>query len=78
MVTANKSSLAFSINEISEFKKTSRGVKGITLAAGDKLIFADCADSQTETLDYNGKPVNIKKIRTRHRGNKGQKATGVI
>ncbi len=78
MVTAAKNSLGFPLGEVSEFKKTSRGVKGITLTAGDKLIIADCIDSKTETIDYNGKTVNVKKIRTRRRGAKGQKATGVI
>ncbi len=78
MVTAKKQSLGFPLTEVSEFKKASRGVKGITLDKDDKLIFADGVDMKAETGLYNGKTVNFKKIRTRKRGQKGQKATGVL
>ena len=78
MLTAKKLSLGFALSEVSEFKKTSRGVKGITLEKDDKLIYADCIDTKEETGTLNGKQINYKKIRTRKRGAKGQRATGVI
>ena len=77
MLTAKHLSLGFNLNEVSEYKKTSRGVKGISLDKGDTVIFADCMDMKTETAMFNGKPVNLKKIRMRKRGQKPQKATGV-
>ena len=78
MLTAKKLSLGFALSEVSEFKKTSRGVKGITLEKDDKLIYADCIDTKEETGTLNGKQINYKKIRTRKRGAKGQRSTGVI
>lgn len=78
MLTAKKLSLGFALSEVSEFKKTSRGVKGITLEKDDKLIYADCIDAKEETGTLYGKQINYKKIRTRKRGAKGQRATGVI
>ncbi|MBE5936964.1 MAG: DNA topoisomerase 4 subunit A [Lachnospiraceae bacterium] len=78
MITAKMGSLGFPLSEVSEFKKTSRGVKGITLDNKDYLIFADCVDGRNEATTFNGKTVHIKKIRTRRRGAKSQKATGVL
>lgn len=78
MLTAKKLSLAFPLSEVSEFKKTSRGVKGISLENEDKLIYADCHDVKEETAMLNGKTINLKKVRTRRRAQKGQKATGVL
>ena len=78
MITSKNASLGFSLGEVSEFKKTSRGVKGITLDTGDRLIYADCIDTKTESTVFNGQTVNVKKIRTRRRGAKGQKASGVL
>ena len=78
MVTDKKLSLGFMLSEVSELKKTSRGVKGISLDKGDKLMYSDCIDIKTDTGKYNDQTVNYKKIRTRKRGAKGQKATGVF
>ena len=78
MITSKNASLGFALGEVSEFKKTSRGVKGITLDTGDRLIYADCIDTRTESTVFNGQTVNVKKIRTRRRGAKGQKAAGVL
>ncbi len=78
MVTDKKLSLGFMLSEVSELKKTSRGVKGISLDKDDKLMYSDCIDIKTDTGKYNNQTVNYKKIRTRKRGAKGQKATGVF
>ncbi len=78
LLTAKNLSLGFPLSEVSEFKKTSRGIKGISLEKGDKVVYADCIDNKTETGVFNGKEVHYKKIRTRKRGAKGQRATGVV
>ncbi|MDE6636065.1 MAG: DNA topoisomerase, partial [Lachnospiraceae bacterium] len=78
MITAAGQSLGFMLSEVSEFKKTSRGVKGITLNNNDTVVYCNCLPIQQETDTYNGKTVHLKKIRTRKRGQKPQKATGVI
>lgn len=68
-------SLGFSLSEVSELKKTSRGVKAITLEKNDAVCFAAAIDSNIETFEYNGKTLNAKKVRNRKRADKGQKAT---
>lgn len=67
-------SLGFPIVEVSEFKKTSRGVKAITLEKGDFVVFASAIAPDTETIQYNGKILNAKRIRNRRRAAKGQNA----
>ena len=78
MLTAKHASLAFGLNEVSEYKKGSRGVKGITIDANDKVIYANCVAPTIEHVLFQGKTIQIKKIRNRKRGAKPQKATGVI
>ncbi|MCR5791915.1 MAG: DNA topoisomerase 4 subunit A [Lachnospiraceae bacterium] len=74
LLTAKKLSLGFPLSEVSEMKKTSRGVKAITLNAEDKLVFGSAVSTDTESFTYNGKQYNAKKIRNRKRGAKGNKA----
>lgn len=77
MVTEKEQSLGFMLSEVSEFKKTSRGVKGITLDKGDKIAFGACVSLKDETIKFKGRTVQLKKIRTRKRGQKAQKASGI-
>ena len=77
MVTEKEQSLGFMLSEVSEFKKTSRGVKGITLDKGDKVAFGACVSLKDETIKFKGRTVQLKKIRTRKRGQKAQKASGI-
>lgn len=77
MVTKKEQSLGFMLSEVSEFKKTSRGVKGITLDKGDKVAFGACVSLKDETIKFKGRTVQLKKIRTRKRGQKAQKASGI-
>lgn len=74
LLTKKGLSLGFPLEEISELKRASRGVKGITLEAGDEVIFADCVAPEVEELFVEGKKINPKKVRMRRRGAKGQKA----
>lgn len=68
-------SLGFSLEEVPELKKTSRGVKAIALEHNDFVVFASAVASTQETFTYRGKTLSAKKIRNRKRGAKGQKAT---
>ena len=75
ILTEKGLSLGFPLGEVSEFKKTSRGVKAITLEAGDRVAFAEALEADAETFEYNGKTLNARRVRNRKRAAKGQKAT---
>lgn len=74
LLTDRGLSLGFPLSEVSEFKKTSRGVKAITLEKNDHVVFSSALASDTETFEYNGKTLNAKRIRNRKRAAKGQNA----
>lgn len=74
LLTAKGLSLGFPLEEVSELKKTSRGVKGITLDKDDELAYADVVPQSQETFDFEGKSLSAKKVRLRRRAAKGQKA----
>ena len=75
LLTEKGLSLGFPVSEVSEFKKTSRGVKAITLEKGDCLAFSTAVDVNAETFEYEGKTLNARRVRNRKRAAKGQKAT---
>ena len=64
----------FPLSEVSELKKTSRGVKGITLEKEDTVAFATVVHPAAETFEYEGKTLNARRVRNRKRAAKGQKA----
>lgn len=68
-------SLGFSLTEVPELKKVSRGVKAITLDAKDTIVYASSVPLDTESFTYRGKTYSVKKIKNRKRGEKGQKAS---
>lgn len=74
LLTEKGYSLGFPVGEISEFKKTSRGVKAISLEKNDFLIFATAVHPAAETFEYDGKTYNARRVRNRKRAAKGQKA----
>jgi DNA gyrase subunit A len=74
LLTDKGSSLGFALSEVTELKKTSRGVKAITLEKNDNVCFATAVSPSTETFQYNDKTLSVKKVRNRKRGDKGQKA----
>lgn len=74
LLTEKGLSLGFPVSEVSEYKKTSRGMKAIQLDEADTLAFADAVDPGTEVFEMNGKKLSAKKIRNRKRGAKGQNA----
>lgn len=75
LLTDKGLSLGFAVNEVSEFKKTSRGVKAIALDKNDFLVFATAVPPSAETFEYNGKTLNARRVRNRKRAAKGQKAS---
>ncbi len=75
LLTDRGLSLGFPLAEVSEFKKTSRGVKAITLEKGDFLVYATALDPAAETFEYDGRTLNARRVRNRRRAAKGQKAT---
>lgn len=74
LLTEKGASLAFSINEVSELKKNSRGVKGIDLDPKDTLVFSCVAGPDTETFTFEDKTYNAKKVRTKKRAAKPSKS----
>lgn len=74
LLTEKGLSLGFPLEEVSEMKKTGRGVKSIDLEKNDTVAYTTVLKSSTETFEYNGKTLNAKKVRNRKRGQKGQKA----
>lgn len=75
LYTKKQLSLGFPLSQVSEMKKTGRGVRGITLEADDCLVYADAVPPDTEFFFYQDRPYSVKKIRNRTRAAKGQKAT---
>ena len=74
LLTKDGLSLGFPLSEVSELKKTSRGVKGITLEKEDAVAFATVVHPAAETFEYEGKTLNARRVRNRKRAAKGQKA----
>ncbi len=74
ILTEKGLSLGFSLSEVSELKKTSRGVKAITLDKNDSVCFSTALSPNTDTFVYHDKVLSAKKVRNRKRGDKGQKA----
>lgn len=74
ILTEKGLSLGFSLDEVSEMKKTGRGVKSIDLDKSDSVAYTTVLKSNTESFDFNGKTLSVKKVRNRKRGQKGQKA----
>ncbi|MDF2514597.1 MAG: hypothetical protein K0S04_4463, partial [Herbinix sp.] len=74
ILTEKGLSLGFMLSEVSELKKTSRGVKAITLEKNDVVCYANALDPNTENFIYKDKALSVKKVRNRKRGDKGQKA----
>ncbi len=75
ILTDKGASLGFNLEEVSEMKKTGRGVKSIDLDKNDFVAYTTVLKSTEETFEYNGKLFSVKKVRNRKRGQKGQKAT---
>lgn len=74
ILTEKGLSLGFLLDEVSEMKKTGRGVKSIALDKKDYVVYTTVLKTSDEVFTYEGKELNAKKVRNRKRGQKGQKA----
>lgn len=74
LITKNGLSLGFALEEVGELKKTSRGVKGITLEKEDYVQYAGIVTPDTEEITFEQNIYYPKKIRSRRRAAKGQNA----
>ena len=74
MITKKGLSLGFPLEEVNEYKKTSRGVKGISLSGEDEVSFAAMVTPEQEIMTFDGKDYNVRKIKMRKRADKPQKA----
>jgi DNA gyrase subunit A len=72
--SANGYFIKFPLAEIPEKKKAAAGVRGIKLESGDKIedvyLIPEGADI---TIDYKGREVSLKKLKTAKRDGKGTK-----
>jgi len=73
MITEKGLALSYPLDEVSELKKSSRGVKGITLDKNDHVCFTTVIEQDDESFTYNDKIINSKKIKLKKRADKGQK-----
>ena len=74
LITKNGLSLGFPLEEVGELKKTSRGVKGITLEQDDQVAYAGVVTPDREEILFEQKTYYPRKIRNRKRAAQGQKA----
>ena len=74
LITKNGLSLGFPLEEVSELKKTGRGIKGIQLDDNDLVQYAAVVATDCTEICFDQKVYDPKKIRNRKRGAKGQKA----
>lgn len=66
-------SLIFELEEVSQLKRSSRGVKGITLGEEDEVIFGTVYAPDTTTLTFRKKKFDLTKMRKTRRCAKGTK-----
>ena len=62
------------MEEVGELKKTSRGIKGITLEKDDLVAYASVVAPDQEEIVFEQTTYYPRKIRNRKRAAKGQKA----
>lgn len=74
IITRNDLSLGFDLNEVSELKRMSRGVRAIKLDKDDCVDFSTVVENDADTFIYNEKELSAKKVRKRKRAQKGHKA----
>lgn len=73
ILTKDGLSLGFQLNEVSQLKRGSRGVKAISLTGDDLVVFGTALSPETETFTYNDTTYSAKKVKNRRRCAKGQK-----
>ena len=74
MLTDQGLSLGFPLEEVSEQKRNSRGVKGISLEKDDFVVYSTAVEPKTDIFVYDEKEYNARKVRNRKRAAKGHNA----
>ncbi len=74
LITKKGLSLGFPLEQTSEFKKTSRGVRGITLDSADEVQYAAVVPPEQDRILFEQQTYHPKKIKMRKRAAKPQKA----
>lgn len=74
LLTEKRASLAFTLNEVKEYKKGSRGVQGIKLDAKDSLAYGCVVTPETEVFSFEDKQYSVKKVRVKKRLDKPTKS----
>lgn len=74
LLTEKGASLAFALSEVNEYKKGSRGLKGITLDSKDALVYGCIVTPETEEFTFEDKKYNVKKVRVKKRNDKPTKS----
>ena len=64
IITRNDLSLGFDLNEVSELKRMSRGVRAIKLDKDDCVDFSTVVENDADTFIYNEKELSAK-VRTK-------------
>lgn len=70
MITEKGYVLMFPLNQTDEFKKTSKGLKGIPLAKEDKLAYAGIVAPDETDIEFNNRHYNPQKIKLKNRNEK--------
>ena len=60
----------FPLNQADEFKKTSKGLKGISLPKGDTLAYAGIIAPDETDIEFNNHHYNPQKIKLKNRNDK--------
>ena len=67
MITEKGSVLLFPLSQAGEFKKTNKGLKGISLPKGDSLAYAAIVAPGETDIEFNNKHYNPQKIKLKNR-----------
>ncbi|MCR5797238.1 MAG: DNA topoisomerase, partial [Eubacterium sp.] len=73
MITKDHMTISYGKEEVSEYKRASRGVTGMKLGEGDEVEFARVIGEETKEIEYNNKNVRVKRIPILRRAGKGKK-----
>ena len=74
LLTEKGASLGYILNETSEMKKNSRGVKGIELDAKDSVVYSCVISPDAVEFTFEDKKYDPTKVRMKKRNSKGTKS----
>ena len=68
LITRKKMGLSYNLDEVSEMKKTGRGVKGISLDAEDYVKYAAVVTDDAKTAEFEGDEYRLDGLKDKKRG----------